>query len=139
MNSSYATRRFLCGILVLALLTGTVAAEELYRYTPPPDKEHNTFAAIAYSESTGKWGYAYDCGTGQEARRKALKFCKANDAQVLVVVGNMSCALALGDDKTTHGLGTGSSAALLALRSARKVTTNCYIAVCVQSKYGKTQ
>jgi hypothetical protein len=139
MHACYPARRFLLGTLALTVVTVTAAAEELYKYTPPPDKEHSTFAAIAYSEATGKWGYAYDRPTGQDARRAAVKLSIAEDAEVVVSAGNMWCALALGDAKDAYGVGTGSreSAEQLALRAARKVTTNCYVAVCVHSRYGK--
>ncbi len=140
MHTSSPAQRFLLGALALTVATVTAAAEELYKYTPSPDKEHSTFAAIAYSESTGKWGYAYEKPYGQTARREAVKFSKAEDAKVVVSVGNLWCALALGDDKDAFGVGTGGSrdiAEQLALRAARKVTTNCYVAVCVHSRYGK--
>jgi hypothetical protein len=142
MPSCHPARRFLLGALALTAATVTATAEELYKFTPAPNKEHNTFAAIAYSEATGKWGYAYDYPYGSSARKDAKKNSKAEDAQVVVVAGNMWCALALGDDKDAYGVGTGGSAdiaAQLALRAARKVTTNCYVAVCVHSKVGKSK
>jgi hypothetical protein len=128
------------GALALTAATGAASAEELYKFTPAPAREPNRFAAIAYSPSTAKWGYAYDRSIASFVRKDALKNCKADDAQVVVVAGNMWCALALGDDKAAYGVGTGGSAdiaARLALRAARGRTTRCTVAVCVHSKVGK--
>src|ERR1700733_9615979 len=37
----------------------------------------DTYAAIAYSPSTGKWGYGYNYGTRGGAERAALRTCNA--------------------------------------------------------------
>jgi hypothetical protein len=140
MYSFSSAQQFLLGALALTVATLTAAAEELYKFTPAPDKEPNTFAAIAYSPSTGKWGYAYDYSIASFARKDAIKNSKAEDAKVVVVAGNMWCALAIGDDKEGYGVGTGGSAdiaARLALRAAREKTTNCSVVICVHSKVGK--
>jgi len=49
-----------------------------------PVVEHATFAAIAYSRSTGTYGSSSDCSTLAEAERGALSHCKEHDARVVV-------------------------------------------------------
>ncbi len=96
----------------------------------------NTYASIAYSQSTGKYGYSYGYNDPDEAREAALKRCKARDAKILFTVGNGWVALALGDDTDCYGYGYGTSRAIAeshALKEARKRTKNCYIAVSVYS------
>jgi hypothetical protein len=140
MHPTRAARLFLLGALATAAAPITAAAEELYKFTPAPAGERNTFAAIAFSQSTGRWGYKYDHLYADFSRRGAIKNSNARDAKVVVVAGNMWCALALGDDKAVYGVGTGGSADIasrLALRAARERTTNCYVAVCIHSKVGK--
>ncbi|MFO0846275.1 MAG: DUF4189 domain-containing protein [Gemmataceae bacterium] len=140
MHSSHPPRLFLLAALATGAVAVTAGAEELYRYTPAPTGERDTVAAIAYSESTGKWGYKYDHSIADFSRRGAVKNANAKDAKVVVVGVNMWCALALGDDKTVYGVGTGGSAEIasrLALRAARRGTNNCHVAVCVHSRVGK--
>jgi serine/threonine-protein kinase len=109
--------------------------------TPARTQPANTtyWAAIAYSTSTGSYGYSYGWLAESNARRVALKNCKARDAKVIVVVGNYYVALAKGDDPSAYGYGYSTSAdeaRAIALRECRKRTTNCYIAVCVHSWAG---
>jgi serine/threonine-protein kinase len=54
------------------------------------------FAAIAYSEQTGKYGYANGCSCREEAESKAIAFCGACDAKVVTWVQNGWVALAKG-------------------------------------------
>lgn len=139
MRVIHGTRLFL--LVSLATFGVTVAAaDELYKFTPAPKGEQNTFAAIAYSQTTGKWGYAYDRSIANLVRKSAIKNSKAEDAKVVVVAGNMWCALALGEDKSVYGVGTGGSADIasrLALRAAKERTTKCSVAICVHSQVGK--
>jgi hypothetical protein len=114
----------------LLLVAPPVAAQ-------PPNTTY--YAALAFSTSTGKYGYTSGWLSDSNARRVALKNCKAEDARVLVVVGNGYAALALGDDRTVYGYGygeTASEAKQHALKNARARTTNCYTAVCVHSWAG---
>jgi hypothetical protein len=54
------------------------------------------FAAIAYSEQTGKYGYANGCSCQEEAESKAIGFCGACDARVVSSVQGGWVALAKG-------------------------------------------
>jgi len=94
------------------------------------------YAAIAYSRTTGKWGYSHGYGSRAGAEQAALGRCTVDDAEILVWTRNAWCALALGDDKSFYGwawAGSASEAKRLALEKCRGGTTNCYIAVCVYS------
>lgn len=57
----------------------------------------DTYAAIAYSEETGRYGYKYDAPTRDIAETLARRYCQAKDAKVVVWVHNGFCALARGE------------------------------------------
>lgn len=100
----------------------------------------HSFAAIAYSPATGKYGYAYNHRSRSAAEKAALDQCGAEDARIVCWVNRGFCALALGDDKTCWGVGWqyggGSSnddAKKTALDECGKRTTGAHIAVCLSS------
>ena len=100
----------------------------------------NTYAAIAYSPATGNYGYGYNYGTRFDAEAAALRHCKAEDARIVTWVNNGFCALALGDDKSTWGVGwrygpgaSNADAKRTALNECAKRTTNARIVLCVSS------
>lgn len=67
----------------------------------PPRAEaspRSKYAAIAYSEQTGRYGYAYGYNALQNAEDDAIANCDAPDAEVVTWVENGWVALALGDD-----------------------------------------
>lgn len=65
----------------------------------------DTFAAIAYSPATGKYGIAYDRLSRDAAEQDALSNCGAEDARIVSWVNYGFCALALGLDKAYWGVG----------------------------------
>jgi serine/threonine-protein kinase len=100
----------------------------------------DTYAAIAYSPTTGNFGYAYNYGSRWAAERAALRNCKAKDAKIVTWVSNGFCALALGDDKSAWGVGwsygqgaTNTYAKKQALMQCGKRTKNARLVVCVCS------
>jgi hypothetical protein len=106
----------------------------------------DTYAAIAYSKSTGNYGYAYNHGSRAAAEASALKYCKADDAFIVCWVNNGFCALALGDDREAYGYGysfgdgaTNTSAKNRALLEARRRTTNAHLVLCVCSENVKPE
>jgi serine/threonine-protein kinase len=135
-------------VLVLFVLGGfatlspipTARADEVITFSG------DTYAAIAYSKSTGSYGYAYNHGSRASAEAAAIKYCKADDASVVVWVHNGFCALAIGDDKEAYGYGfsygngaTNTDAKNRALLEARKRTTNARIVLCVCSENVKPE
>lgn len=89
------------------------------------------YGAIAYSQSTGSIGTAYNCKSLGQAENLALSYCDGDDAQVVTWSSNAYCALALGDDAGACGYGWGrtqAEAECLALQECSRYTTNCYIA-----------
>jgi Domain of unknown function (DUF4189) len=105
-------------------------------FTSPARADGDRYGAIAYSQSTGTYGYSYGWGNRATAENVALANCRGENAQVVVWARNAYCALALGDTVGSYGWGYGATAAEArthALRNARKSTTNCYIAVTVFS------
>ena len=100
----------------------------------------DTYAAIAYSPATGRYGYAYNHGSRRSAENAALRHCKADDARIVTWVHNGFCALAIGDDRSRWGTGwsygdgaTNTSAKRRALDECGRRTTGPRIVVCVCS------
>lgn len=86
---------------------------------------------IAYSTTTGNWGYS--CGYGRSDASRALQFC--GDPNAAVMVGKDKCcwmALATGDDKSAYGWGYAGNrvdAERNALEECRRRTKHAKIAV----------
>jgi uncharacterized caspase-like protein len=103
--------------------------------TEEPAKEH--FAAIAYSKSTNKYGYACGSDSQEEAENAAREACNADDAEVVVWTRDGWCALALDvDGGGAYGWAWSSSAEgakAKALANCRKHVANCYVAVCISA------
>jgi len=92
-------------------------------------RQMRTGGAIAYSQSTGDWGY--QAGGGRHAPYMALKRCKASDAKIIAQKHDCWMALALGDDKSAYGWGYAGNridAERNALEECRKRTTHAKIA-----------
>jgi hypothetical protein len=93
-------------------------------------REMRTGGAIAFSESTGDWGYA--TGGGPSSTANALANCNAPDAKVIAQKSNCWMALALGDDTSAYGWGYAGNrddAESFALTDCNKQTKNAKIVV----------
>jgi serine/threonine-protein kinase len=93
------------------------------------------YAAIAYSPSTGKYGYSYNYTSQAGAQRRALAQLNANDAKLVAWSRNSYCALAKGKDNSygaAYGT-TASQARSRALSECQKHSKECSIVVCVYS------
>jgi len=104
------------------------------------DVSSNSYAAIAYSPSTGKYAYAYNLRSRKAAEKAALEKCDAPDATVACWVNRGFAALALGADKSCWGSGwkygdsaNNVDAKNMALEDCRHRTTGVYIALCLSS------
>jgi hypothetical protein len=94
------------------------------------------YAAIAYSKSTGTYGYSYGFGTLAGAKAEALAHCDADDARIVAWVQNGYVSLALGNTVGAYGYGwasTGAEARARARAECQARTTGAYIAVTVYS------
>ncbi|HVS34024.1 MAG TPA: DUF4189 domain-containing protein [Gemmataceae bacterium] len=118
---------------VLALVAATGLA---WLAVPAQARTDDTYTAIAYSEKTGRYGYSHDYSSSDEAKQRALAECKADDAKVLVCVGNGWCALALSDG-SEYGFAYGGSESIarrIALQECRdRGGKNAHIVVSVYS------
>jgi serine/threonine-protein kinase len=63
------------------------------------------FAAIAYSECTGRYGYTFGCGCLADAEAGAVANCGAPDARVVGCVENGWVALARSPNGSAYGYG----------------------------------
>jgi hypothetical protein len=67
--------------------------------------DFSTYAAVAYSSSTGSYGYAWNYGTRGEAEQVALSRCTAADARIVGWVQGGWLALAIGENNA-YGVGS---------------------------------
>lgn len=121
----------------LAWLLASFLLHEVVTSAHADDAYTNYWGAIAYSQATGRWGYSRHWLSEVNARRVAIKNCKADDAEVVIVVGNYWCALALGDDVTAYGTGhskDADEARKFALEECKKRTTNCKVVICFNTR-----
>ena len=106
---------------------------------PPAAEEpvKEQYAAIAYSRSTNKYGYAGGYDTREEAEAGARESCEADDAKVVVWARDGWCVLALDvDGGGAYGWSWSANlddAKATALTNCQKHATNCYVAVCVSA------
>lgn len=94
----------------------------------------NQYAAIAYSKSTGKWGYGHGFSSLTGAKQEALRRCGTSDAGILCWAQNgYSCALAVGPN--SHGwayASTARAARTTALANANRIAPGAQVVMCVR-------
>jgi hypothetical protein len=121
-----------------SVILGLVAAAAglLWLAAPAMARADDTYAAIAYSESTGRYGYGYNYSTRTAAENRALNECDADDAEVVVWGRNAYVALAVSDNGP-YGYAWGTTEAIakrIALQKCRDYGgRNAYVAVSVYS------
>src|SRR5205807_10452956 len=111
------------------------AAAAVLAAAPASARAGDKYAAIAYSPSSGAYGYSVGFATRTGAEKEALAQCKGDDAQVLVWARNGWCCLAVGDDNA-YGYSWADNedyAKKLALSECRKQTSNCKVVLTVSS------
>jgi hypothetical protein len=125
---------------LIALLAAASLFAAVARADSTIDINSDSFAAIAYSPATGKYGYGYNYRNRSAAEKAALDNCGTEDARIACWVNRGFCALALGDDKTCWGVGwqygggsSNNDAKKSALENCGKRTTGAHIAVCLSS------
>ena len=82
----------LVALLLLVVLVGCQTSADRY-------------GAIALSDTTGRWGSSYDLATQASAEEAALRYCNADDCQVVVWFANTCGAVARRPDFVAWGLG----------------------------------
>ena len=102
--------------------------------------DRNSYAAIAYSRSTGQYGYGYNYRSRRAAEKAALAKCNAPDAFIANWVNWGFAALALGNDKSVCGIGyvygpscKVSDAIDAAKKNCSEGTTGVYVVVVLSS------
>lgn len=113
-------KRLMTGFAVAAiLLAGTAAARDY-------------FGSIAYSPSTGAYGYTSQESSRRNAENRALNACYeyADDCQTAISYWNGYCGAVARGDRNGWGSGSGPSgqeAQSDALRRCRQYTRNCRV------------
>ena len=125
-----------CVATVLALVSGALACAEDHTI----QISGHSYAAIAYSPATGKYGYSYDLRSRAAAEKVALEKCDAADARIVTWVNKGFIALALGSDKSCWGVGwsygngcSNTAAKDYALDDCKKRTSDVHIALALSS------
>lgn len=88
--------RLFNGLAVLLVCGMTLVASRPARAV---EIDFSRYAAVAYSESTGEYGYGWDHASRGAAERTALAHCKASDAKIVGWVKAGWLVLAVGEDK----------------------------------------
>lgn len=84
------------------------------------------YGAIAYSASTGKYGYSYNYDSQKNAERAALKHCKVSSCKVVLWYKNACGVVAKGD--TGWGAawaGSRTQASANAIKACSTRSRNC--------------
>jgi len=98
-------------------------------YVPGYRNSNAQFGSIAYSKSTGHWGYSYGYGDPTSANLGARNYCGKDDCEVMVVFWNGCGALAKGRN---GGMGWGtagsrSGAESQALQECNSIDSDCEV------------
>lgn len=106
------------------MLTKTITAASFaiaLLATPTLALAQDSYGAIAYSPSTGSYGWAHDFGSQNAAENAALDSCydRANDCQVAVWFRNACGALAVGPN------GWGAAWAVKQRKARRDAVSQC--------------
>jgi Domain of unknown function (DUF4189) len=86
------------------------------------------YGAIAFSQSSGNWGYSFDFASRGGAERDALNRC-GDGCQIVLWFRNACGALASGDDNS-YGTGWASSrgeAERIAMSGCRENSSKCSV------------
>jgi hypothetical protein len=107
----------LCQAVVLSALVGLLALAPAPKARADVVIDLDTYAAVAYSPSTGQYGYAWNFYSRSAAERVALVHCKADDARIVGWVQGGWLVLMIGDNNAygvgyTYGAGAANTDAL---------------------------
>src|SRR6476659_9842070 len=103
--------------IVLAGLTIAAPAAKAFDFS--------TYAAVAFSQSTGAYGYSWNQPNQCCAERAALSVCGADDAEIVGWVKGGFIALAIGDDNS-YGGGWQYGATASSDEAAQRATSKCH-------------
>lgn len=88
----------------------------------------DNYGAIAYSTSSGNYGYSYDYSSQWEAEQAALDRCNDDDCEILVWFANNCAALAKGRAGIGYAYGNSQAEAeSLALDKCSDHTSGCRV------------
>ena len=122
-------RRTLLPLLALCLLSLTLTATRtVARRSAAPATQRDYWGALAYSSSTGRYGFAYDYATQAQAINAAVEKCRVRDCQGVVWFHNGCGAFARGRGAWGWGIGySRGEAEAKALAECRKHGGYCGI------------
>ena len=104
---------------------------ERYRNNGTPAAPRRSFGAIAYSVSSGSWGYSENYGSRAEAQTRAMRECRTSDCEVAAWFYNSCGALAADEKNGSWGAAQGSNVAKAQAgaqaRCVKEGGTNCQI------------
>ena len=83
-------------LAIFAVLSVVAIGQVALWLFPAEAQAQDNYGAIAYSSSTGRYGYSYDFGSRAEAENYAISKCGRSDCVVKVWFRNACGALAVG-------------------------------------------
>jgi hypothetical protein len=108
------------GLMVLCIILVAFAAAQA----------QDNYGAIAYSSSTGNWGYSYDYGSRAQAENSALRRCGRDDCEIKVWFKNSCGAMAKASNGAlgwSYAASSRAEAESLALSECEARGSNCRI------------
>ena len=122
---------------MIALLVAVLACSPALVNRAEAQSFAGYYAAIAYSPSTGQYGYSYAQPSRESANSVALSRCNASDARIMTWCRNGWCCLALSQQsRNAYGIGYSPNATMamgIALNGVSSISGDGYIAVTVHS------
>jgi hypothetical protein len=122
---------------VTAVLAGLAVVAGFFAELPKAQAEEFVrWGSVAFSPSTGKWGWSRGWLDQGNADRVAKKNCGVDDAKIIAQGGNVWVALATGEG-TTYGVGLHADADRakeIALEHCGKRSDNCKIVLLYHSQ-----
>ena len=106
------------------------------------DSINESFSAISFSESTGKYGGSWNYRSFEEAQSRAMHECGVIDCESVLVFQNSFGALAQSDDTWGGGsANTQAQAEQMAIQSCKKIASKpetCAVTLVISSNTGVT-
>ncbi|MFO0554970.1 MAG: DUF4189 domain-containing protein [Polyangiaceae bacterium] len=120
---------FKLGRLVGKLAAGALFAGAAYiSLGGSAEAKADKFGALAFSDSTGKYGWAADRASREEAEDAAIGFCEVKDCRPIVWFKNSCGAIARGDDRVVYyayGQTSREESERVAIDRCQEHTTKC--------------
>lgn len=129
-------------LLIFILFISDSRTTRQVHETQKTDSVNESFSAIAFSKSTGKYGGAWNHKSFEAAQSRAMQECGVIDCESVLVFQNSFGAFAQADDTWGGGsANTQAQAEQMAIQSCKKIASNpetCEVTLVINSSTGFT-